>query len=85
MDKIQNIKKLSESIDNAIINVDQSLSVKDLAIAVSIVLKDSYGKHNFTPFLKELKKNLKTEEDKTFKYEFSFHKETMKALNDLKL
>ena len=41
-----------------IINIDESLSYKDLAIAVSIILKDSYGKHNFNPFIKELKNHL---------------------------
>ena len=49
---------LSKSINKEIINIDESLSYKDLAIAVSIILKDSYGKHNFNPFIKELKNHL---------------------------
>jgi len=71
MNKIQNIIEqveqgkisdnallLSKSINKEIINIDESLSYKDLAIAVSIILKDSYGKHNFNPFIKELKNHL---------------------------
>jgi 8-oxo-dGTP pyrophosphatase MutT (NUDIX family) len=53
--------KLSELIMNSINEIDENLSYKDLALAVSKILKDEYGSHNYQPFLDELKSNLEIE------------------------
>ena len=46
--------EVAKGINQALINVDDSLSYKDFAIGVAAVLKDEYGSHNFTPFMKVL-------------------------------
>jgi hypothetical protein len=51
-----NIPRLVTLIDNAIAEVDSNLSYKDLAGAIAYILSDSYGSHNFKPFVKELTK-----------------------------
>ena len=51
-------EKLATLINKSITKVDPDLSYKDLAKAVSIVLGDEYGSHNFKPFIKELTANL---------------------------
>ena len=53
------VPKLATLIDKAISKVDSDLSYSDFAKAVATVLEDSYGSHNFKPFVKELEKNLK--------------------------
>jgi predicted esterase YcpF (UPF0227 family) len=50
---------LSDEINNAMIKIDDSMSYKDFALAVSKLLKEEYGQHNFDPFMDELKKDLK--------------------------
>ena len=49
---------LAKGINKAIIKIDDSMSYKDFALAVSKVLKDEYGQHNFGPFMEVLHKNL---------------------------
>jgi len=49
--KAQSLAKL---IDDAIMQVDESLSYRDFAVAIGIILKDEYGSHNFTPFMEVL-------------------------------
>jgi hypothetical protein len=49
---------LAKQINKAIIKIDDSLSYKDLALAVSKILKDDYGKHNFKAFMEVLHKDL---------------------------
>jgi len=50
--------ELAKQIDKAIIKIDDSMSYKDLALAVSKILKDDYGKHNFKAFMEVLHKDL---------------------------
>ncbi len=50
---------LETKIMAAINEVDENLSYKDLAKALSNILKNEYGAHNFTPFVEELISNLK--------------------------
>ena len=53
---------LANLINDAIAQVDESLSYRDFAVAVGIVLKDEYGSHNFNPFMKVLHAELGIEE-----------------------
>ena len=57
--------EVAKGINQALINVDDSLSYKDFAIGVAAVLKDEYGSHNFTPFMKVLHAELGMNIDKT--------------------
>ena len=50
---------LATEFSMAIDKIDESMSYKDFAHAVSLVLKEHYGQHNFKPFMDELKKELK--------------------------
>ena len=52
-------KQLANMISDSITQVDDSLSYKDFAQAVAIVLIDNYGEHNYEPFISELKNNLR--------------------------
>ena len=45
---------LSTLIFKSIDQVDESLSYRDLALAIGIILKDGYGEHNFEPFMEVL-------------------------------
>ena len=45
---------LANSINKAMVEIDDSMSYKDFAVAVSIILKDEYGSHNFSPFMEVL-------------------------------
>jgi hypothetical protein len=54
--------EVAKGINQALINVDDSLSYKDFAIGVAAVLKDEYGSHNFTPFMKVLHAELGIDE-----------------------
>lgn len=49
---------LAKEIDKAMIKIDDSMSYKDFAAAVATILRDEYGKHNYMPFIEELKKQL---------------------------
>lgn len=49
---------LAKGINKAITKIDDSMSYKDFALAVSKVLKDEYGQHNFGPFMEVLHKDL---------------------------
>ena len=51
-------EQLAEDIYDAINNINDSMSYKDLAFAVARVLEDSYGTHNYDRFISELKSNL---------------------------
>ena len=51
-------KELALLLDQAINKVDDSLSYKDLAIAIALILEDNYGKQNYKPFIEELKNKL---------------------------
>ena len=51
-------KELALLLDQAINKVDDSLSYKDLAIAIALILEDNYGKHNYKLFIEELKNKL---------------------------
>jgi hypothetical protein len=55
-------KTLASLISTAISQVDESLSYKELAIAISIILKEEYGGHNFTPFMEVLHAELGMDE-----------------------
>ena len=46
-------------ISLALDQIDPDLHYKDLAKIVAEILKQDYGKHNFTPFVKELVNELK--------------------------
>jgi|TARA_R110000822_G_scaffold300734_1_gene424238 hypothetical protein len=50
--------RLSKEINKSILKIDDSMSYVDFAHAVAKVLKDEYGKHNYIPFINELKKKL---------------------------
>jgi len=45
---------LANLINDAIMQVDESLSYRDFAIAVAIILKEEYGSHNFEKFMEVL-------------------------------
>ena len=47
-------QSLANLIDDAIMKVDESLSYRDFAIAVAIILKEEYGSHNFGKFMEVL-------------------------------
>jgi len=47
-------QSLANLINNAIMEVDDTLSYRDFAIAVAIVLKEEYGSHNFGKFMEVL-------------------------------
>jgi hypothetical protein len=42
---------LANLINDAIMQVDESLSYRDFAVAVAIILKEEYGTHNFGKFM----------------------------------
>ena len=54
--------EVAKGINQALIDVDESLSYKDFAIGVAAVLKDEYGSHNFGPFMKVLHAELGMDE-----------------------
>ena len=54
--------EVARGINQALIDVDESLSYKDFAIGVAAVLKDEYGSHNFNPFMKVLHAELGMDE-----------------------
>ena len=54
--------EVARGINQALIDVDESLSYKDFAIGVAAVLKDEYGSHNFNPFMEVLHAELGMDE-----------------------
>ena len=55
-------QSLSVAINDAMIQIDDSMSYRDFAIAVAILLKDEYGSHNFGPFMEVLHAELGMDE-----------------------
>jgi hypothetical protein len=55
-------QQLSMAINNAMIKIDDSMSYKDFAVAVGIILKEEYGTHNFGKFMEVLHAELGMEE-----------------------
>ena len=51
-------KDLARKIAVAITSIDESMSYKEFAEAVAIVLEEQYGEHNFEPFMSHLSSNL---------------------------
>mgnify|MGYP001285980041 CR=1 FL=1 len=51
-------EQLAEDILNAIVKIDSSMSYHDFSVAVARVLEDSYGSHNYVPFINCLKRQL---------------------------
>jgi hypothetical protein len=51
-------EQLAEDIDMSIVKINPSMSYIDFAFAVSRVIEDSYGRHNYDGFMLELKNNL---------------------------
>lgn len=49
---------LAKEIDKAMIKIDDSMSYEDFADAVATILRDEYGSHNYTKFLKALESKL---------------------------
>jgi len=47
-------QSLAKLINDAIMQVDDTLSYRDFAIAVAIILKEEYGSHNFGKFMEVL-------------------------------
>ena len=66
--------EVARGINQALIDVDESLSYKDFAIGVAAVLKDEYGSHNFNPFMEVLHAELGMDES----LNESVDKETLK-------
>lgn len=56
---IGSAKELAKKLDDLIVSIDEDMSYVDFAQAVATVLYESYGTHNYEPFIKELKKTLK--------------------------
>lgn len=57
-------EKLASGILNLISQISESLSYEILAKAVSKILKEEYGTHNYKPFIDEVKNNLNLHEEK---------------------
>ena len=55
-------QSLANLINDAIMQVDESLSYRDFAVAVAIILKEEYGTHNFGKFMDVLHAELGIEE-----------------------
>jgi hypothetical protein len=64
-------QSLASLIDKSINQIDEDLSYRDLAVAVSIILKEGYGENNVTPFLKVLSEELGEVDDKQLGKDFS--------------
>lgn len=59
LNESKNSDLLAKKIDAAIVKIDDSMSYKDFAMAVCKVMKDEYGQHLYSDFIKEIQKNLK--------------------------
>jgi len=51
-------KELASKINSSMVDIDESMSYKDFADAVAMVLQSQYGKHNFSKFLERLQSKL---------------------------
>ena len=56
--RLDDVSRLAEMVDDAMNEIDEHFGRKDFAHAVSIVLKESYGSHNFEGFMTELQEYL---------------------------
>ena len=72
-------QSLANLINDAIMQVDESLSYRDFAIAVGIVLKEEYGSHNFGKFMEVLHAELGINEGLI--KEFGEYKDAQDELN----
>jgi len=72
-------QSLANLINDAIMKVDESLSYRDFAIAVGIVLKEEYGSHNFGKFMEVLHAELGINEGLI--KEFGEYKDAQDELN----
>ena len=72
-------QSLANLIDDAIMQVDESLSYRDFAIAVAIILKEEYGSHNFEKFMEVLHAELGINEGLI--KEFGEYKDAQDELN----
>ena len=54
--------------NNAIDEIDENLSYKDLALTISAILKNEYGSHNFDPFMEVLHAELGIKENMINEY-----------------
>lgn len=51
-------RQLKQMLDRSINLVDENLNYTELAAAVALQLEDTYGTHNYKPFIEELKNKL---------------------------
>jgi len=72
-------QSLANLINDAIMQVDESLSYRDFAIAVAIILKEEYGSHNFGKFMEVLHAELGINEGLI--KEFGEYKDAQDELN----
>jgi hypothetical protein len=49
---------LAKEIDKAMMKIDDTMHYEDFADAVATILRDEYGSHNYTKFLKALENKL---------------------------
>lgn len=56
------VHELYKRINNSINKIDESMSYEYFALAVSKVLKEEYGSHLFSRFIKVLSKDLSSTE-----------------------
>ena len=71
---------VAKAIDQAIAGVDESLSYKDFAVAVAIVLKEEYGVHLFDDWMEILHAELG--KIRTYKNESINENEDLSSLED---
>ena len=65
-------KELVKLLDKTISNYNENLGVKELAKAVSHILIENYGEHNYTVFLETVSKELlKTIKDDLKQYKLN--------------
>ena len=72
-------QSLANLINDAIMQVDESLSYRDFAVAVGIILKEEYGSHNFGKFMEVLHAELGINEGLI--KEFGEYKDAQDELN----
>ena len=56
--RLEDIGRLTRLVDDAMNEVDEHFGRKDFAHVVSLILKESYGSHNFEGFVTELQEFL---------------------------
>lgn len=57
-DELKKSDALAKEINKAMMQIDDSMSYTDFALAVAKILADEYGTHNFKPFMSVLSKKL---------------------------